>query len=616
MPKIFGSHMVLQRGANVRLWGKSAPNAALWVDFVGTRTYIVADTAGTWLVYLPKFEAGGPYTLRVFLQNDSTQELRFDDVMLGDVWLASGQSNMEWQVQQALGAETEIPQAANKNLRFFVVPHQKSIEPEADLSGGAWAVADSISVRTVSAVAYYFAKEIEANVQVAVGILQSTWGGTPVEAWTSSEMLGSLAFMKPRLGELEGISLQSFVQDSLDLIRFWDIVYHAPKGFDTQLTRSNFVDDDWPELRMPSTHKDWSFAPFEGMIWMRKSFDLKANSLGCDFEIFLGKPEMNYSVFFNGVEICNTVWNARLMHNYKIPKELLRSGKNTVTIRMAALWGGGGFGSLPEDMFLTNGLVKIALAGMWKYNIGLEPQIPAIMNYQYYPSLVYNAMIHPLEPYNVRGFLWYQGEANDTASVHYQSLFPCLINDWRIRWQQRMLPFIFVQLPNYMSAHELPTESNWAAMREAQAMALALPSTAMVCTIDLGDALTIHPLRKTEVGLRLAWAALRGVYGKNVLASGPSFVGFSIQDNLARVKFNCAASGLRTTDSAELTGFSVAGADGKFYWAKAHIEGDTVVLCADEVSAPVSVRYNWADNPSGKLSDSSGLPALPFRTDK
>ncbi|MEN9445091.1 MAG: hypothetical protein RIS47_1982, partial [Bacteroidota bacterium] len=191
MPKIFGSHMVLQRGANVRLWGKSAPNAALWVDFVGTRTYIVADTAGTWLVYLPKFEAGGPYTLRVFLQNDSTQELRFDDVMLGDVWLASGQSNMEWQVQQALGAETEIPQAANKNLRFFVVPHQKSIEPEADLSGGAWAVADSISVRTVSAVAYYFAKEIEANVQVAVGILQSTWGGTPVEAWMSSEMLGS-----------------------------------------------------------------------------------------------------------------------------------------------------------------------------------------------------------------------------------------------------------------------------------------------------------------------------------------------------------------------------------------------------------------------------------------
>ncbi len=366
---------------------------------------------------------------------------------------------------------------------------------------------------------------------------------------------------------------------------------------------------------MPKLIKDFGIGAYEGMVWMRKKVVLPESFTGKDLTLNVGHPEMNYSLYFNGVEICKTVWNSNPNHTYTIPAGIVRKGENTIALRIAMMWSGGGINPPAEDLYLADGKYRISLAGKWKYQKNLEPAFSKIINYQYYPTVLYNAMLHPLIPFGIKGFLWYQGEANDSAAYNYRKLFPMMISDWRTRWGQGNLPFLFVQLANYKKVQPEPMESEWAELREAQTMTLAQPNTGMACIIDIGDAETIHPLNKQEVGRRLALIADKQVYKQKVIASGPMFKSFSIIGEEIHIRFSNTEDGLKTYDGKEVIGFAIAGDDKQFYWAKAIIKGDNVVVHSNKVSKPVAVRYAWADNPVCNLINSDGLPAVPFRTD-
>jgi len=616
MPKVFSNHMVLQRDINIPIWGKAKPGVDIVVELQSSRVTGKSDQFGKWVVSLPKFDAGGPYKLVVYEANKPDVKIEFDDVLIGDVWLASGQSNMEWQVQQAKNARIEITKATYPNIRFFFVPHEKTIKPEADIKSGSWKICDTSNVKEASAVAYYFAREIHADLNVPIGILQTTWGGTPVEAWTSREMLLSSPLKKQTVIDNDSVTPNHFVKDSLDLIKFWDIVYNVKNEADKKVSKITFDDSNWPILEMPKTFKSWGMPFYEGMVWLRKSINIPANFSGKDLILNLGHPEMNYSLYFNGELICKTIWNANLIHSYTIPAKIVKKNANIIAVRMAVLWGGGGFNPPADRMYISDGTTKISLAGNWKYMKDLEPQIPKIYNYHYYPSFVYNAMLNPLIPYGIKGFIWYQGEANDMDAYNYRTLFPMLIADWRIRWQQGYLPFLYVQLPNYKKPQSEPSESEWAELRESQTLSLSVPNTAMACIIDIGEENSIHPINKHDVGHRLALAANKLAYGKNVVASGPVYKDLKIEGNSIHISFTETGSGLITRDKGSLKGFAIAGNDKKFYWATSTIEGNEVIVSSEKVSSPVAVRYGWADNPDCNLVNAEGLPAVPFRTDK
>lgn len=615
MPRVFSNHMVLQRNIEIPVWGNAVAGKELTVLFGGTQTKTYADENGKWLLHIPKFKAGGPYKLVVFVTENPEQKIEFEDVLVGDVWLASGQSNMELQVQEAKNAKAEIKQANYPNIRFFFVAHNKSVKPEADILAGSWKVCDSSTVKTTSAVAYYFARKIHRDINVPIGILQATWGGSPVEAWTSKEMMLTSSITRNQVIAIDSVKPVHFVKDSLDLIHFWDIVYHPKNNTDNIITQPAYDDSKWDEVSMPSVLKTSGIPYYEGMIWLRKTIELPVGFDSKTVTLNMGHPEMNYSVYLNGKEICKTVWNANKTHNYTIPKGLLHTGKNIIAVRMAYLWGGGGFNPPAQEMYFSDGKSQISIAGSWKYKKDMEPSLPKIHNYQYYPTLLYNAMIHPLIPYGLKGFLWYQGEANDSLAYYYRTLFPMMITDWRVRFQQGYLPFLYVQLPNYKKRQAGPMESEWAELREAQAMALNHPNTGMVCAIDLGVTDNIHPTNKQDVGLRLALQAEKMLYGKQGTVSGPLFRSYKIDGNSIRISFSETGAGLKTNDSLAPREFTIAGDDKKFYNAKAQIQGDEIIISSEKVINPIAVRYAWCDNPDCNLINAEGFPAVPFRTD-
>jgi sialate O-acetylesterase len=607
--------MILQRDINIPVWGEATREVHIIAELGTARANAKADKNGKWMVHFPKFSAGGPYTLKVYESGKPDKGVELKGILIGDVWLASGQSNMEWQVQQAQDARNEIAKANFPQIRFLFVDHDKKLTPQTDILSGKWKICDSTNVKQFSAVAYYFARKINLEQNVPIGIIQSTWGGTPIESWTSREMLLSSPITRTRILGNDTLTHNHFVQDSLNLLRFWDIVYHPQNNTDKTIPSSDYNDADWTEVEMPRVIKDFGIKPYEGMVWLRKKILLPETFNGKDLTLNLGHPEMNYSLYFNGAEICKTVWNANPIQSYTIPANLIKNGENIISIRLAMLWGGGGLNPPAENIYITNENSKISLAGKWLYKKDLETEIPKIRNYHYYPALLYNAMINPLIPYGIKGFLWYQGEADDSIAYKYRKLFPMLITDWRQRWNQGNLPFLYVQLANFKKTKTQPSESEWAEIREAQSLTLSQPNTGMACIIDIGDADNIHPANKQEVGRRLALNANNLVYKIDCIVSGPRYKNYKIEGNRIRIRFAITGSGLSTKDGKEIRGFAIAGNDKQFYWANATIDGNDVIVYSNCVTAPFAVRYAWADNPICNLVNSEGLPAVPFRTD-
>ncbi|MCS3796202.1 sialate O-acetylesterase [Niastella sp. OAS944] len=617
LPKVFGDSMVLQRGIVIPVWGKAHPGSLITGVLGAVHATAKTGKDGKWVLHFPKFTAGGPYTLKIMEQGKANTAIELNGILIGDVWVASGQSNMEWEVQQAADARREIENAAFPQIRFLVVEHDKKLTPQSDLQAAKWKVCDTANVKRFSAVAYYFARKLHGDQHVPVGIIQSTWGGTPVEAWTSRDRLLTSPITRARTLSNDTLSFdrEDFITDSLNWARIWQIVYNPQNNADKIFPATEYNDADWTPIEMPAVLKDFGIGSYEGMVWLRKRMSLPESFAGKDITINLGHPEMNYSLYFNGQEICKNSWNSSPTHSYTIPARLIKSGENTIAVRIAMMWGGGGLNPPADDLYLTDGPSRISLAGKWLYKKDLETAFPKILNYQYYPTVLFNAMINPLIPYGIKGFIWYQGESNAAAAYNYRTLFPMLIKDWRQRWQQGDCPFLFVQLANFMKTEPLPAESEWAELREAQTLTLSQPNTGMACIIDIGEANDIHPKNKQEVGRRLALVASKLVYKQNVIASGPVYTNFQKTGNRIRISFTNTGSGLSTKDKKEVTGFAIAGKDKKFYWATAIIEGDQVVVYSDKVADPEAVRYAWANNPECNLINSEDLPAVPFRTD-
>lgn len=616
LPKVFGDDMVLQRDRPIPIWGHAKPGTKIVANCAGVSATAKADKEGKWMLHLPKIKAGGPYTLKVYEAENAGVGIELKGILIGEVWLASGQSNMEWQLQQSMNADKEIANANFPKIRFLVVKQDKRLKPQADILAGKWEVCDSVNVKDWSAVAYFFARKIHVDQHVPVGIIQSTWGGTPIESWTSREMLltSNITKEKTLSNDTLAADLTDFVEDSLNMIKFWNIVYNPQNNTDKAVPAAEYDDSNWAEIVMPNLFRDLGVRDQDGMVWLRKTITLPESFAGKNITINLGHPEMNYSLYFNGEAICKNVWNSNPTHHYTIPARLVNSGKNIIAVRIAMLWDGGGLNPA-DDIHFTDGATKISLGGKWLYNKDLETPLPRMRNYQYYPAVLYNAMINPLIPFGINGFIWYQGESNAGAAYDYRQLFPMLIKDWRKRWQLGDLPFLYVQLANYKKTKPNPSESEWAELREAQTLTLAHPNTGMASAIDIGEAGDIHPRNKQEVGHRLALIANSMVYKQSILASGPMYKSFQKEGNRIRLSFHYTGKGLKTKDGNEITGFSIAGKDKKFYWAKAILEGNDIIVFADNVPDPVAVRYAWADNPECNLVNSEGLPAVPFRTD-
>jgi len=606
--QIFSDNMVLQRDINAPIWGTADPGDKVTVEIDGLSISAIANDEGNWKAYLPVFQAGGPYELIV----RGDQEIRFADVMFGDVWIATGQSNMEWRLENSNNAQEEVNNANYPNVRLFYVPKRVGKSPKEDLESGQWDKCTPEVAKSFSAVAYFFGRELHQDLNVPIGLINCNWGGTAAEAWTSAEMLKTLPDFKDRLLELEeGPNWEEDIEANNERSeKKSEIINESFNGLEEGITKINYNTNDWPTVITPNWEDE-----LEGIVWMRKLIELPRDFKGKELKFDLGRIENRVTVYFNEQELGTT--NSPHFTEYTVPADLVRSGKNVITLRVLHRLSKPNFTG-PEDrmkLYAPNGAVIEDLSGPWKYMTDLEPSFPEVKGYQNYPASLYNGMLYPIMPYGLKGVIWYQGESNAGRAYQYRALFQSMIQDWRVRWGQGYLPFLFVQLANYMDIPEQPSESDWAELREAQMMALNLPNTGMAVTMDIGEMFDIHPRNKQDVGHRLALAAKKIAYNQNIIHSGPLYKGYEINGDEIEIAFDYVGNGLMVKGE-KLNGFQIAGEDGKFYWADAQIVGGEVFVSSEKVKKPVAVRYGWGKNMECNLYNKYGLPASPFRTDE
>ena len=618
LPRLIRDSMILQRDAKTKIWGWASAGEKVKISFNNKVYKITADQTGNWAVTLPSMKAGGPYTMHI----TAADKIVLKDILIGDVWICSGQSNMVHQMTlHSVRYEQEIAQANYPEIRHFYVPTLTDLQkPHDDLPVGYWKSANPQDVLQFSAVAYFFAKTIYEKYHVPIGLINASVGGTPVEAWTSEE------------GLKEFPSIISTIQKNKDTAYLNDITrkalaYNAarPKPDDKGLAGSlkwfdtAYIPKGWQPINIPGYWEDQGIKDLDGIVWYRREIDVPASMTGMAAKVFLGRIVDADFLYVNG-ELAGTTGYQYPQRRYTLRAGLLKPGKNIFVVRVINNAGKGGF--VPgKPYYVTAGGQNIDLKGEWQYKVGdvfvQQHDVINGVSFQNQPTALYNAMIAPLINYTIKGFLWYQGEANTWNAEAYAKLQPALIADWRHQWKQGDLPFLYVQLPGFMDVQYLPSESQWASLREAQLKSLPVPNTGMAVAIDLGEWNDIHPDNKKDVGIRLALAAEKVAYAeKDIVYSGPLYQSATIDGNKIILSFSSIGSGLVSNDGEALSQFAIAGADKKFVWAKAMIDGNKVVVWNDAVAHPVYVRYAWADNPQGaNLYNKEGLPASPFETE-
>jgi sialate O-acetylesterase len=626
LPALVGSHMVLQRDAPARVWGWAAPAEIVRVSLGPTRAEATAGSDGRWSVELPPRPAGGPFTMTIAGRSSITLE----DVWLGEVWVASGQSNMEWPLAQSIGGR-EAATAGCDGLRLFTVAKATSLQAKDDVSG-QWSACDSSSAPTFSAVAFYFGQEVQRALGVKVGLVHSSWGGTPAEAWTSRAALAAEPSLQPMVADFDAALHDPAAQSAFAArLEAWEAAnYHldgSNEGLATGWAGPSVEGSLWRRMDLPQPWEKAGLA-IDGAVWFRRTLDIPAEWAGKDLHLSLGALDDFDTTYFGGEEVGRTGKETpgyySVPRRYTVPGRLVKAGRTVVAVRVFDHFGNGGFsGSAPEMTLGPAAGAPMSLAGSWEYRVERElaPSAPDFATQPRYPSpdnpnsptVLYGAMIAPLTPLAIRGAIWYQGESNAGAAFQYRALFPAMIRDWRRAWGRGDFPFLFVQLANYMPRAPEPGDSAWAELREAQAMTLAVPGAGMAVAIDIGEAGDIHPKDKKDVGSRLARWALADTYGQAVVKSGPLYDSFALEGGALRVRFR--HSGGLKADGAAAKGFAIAGSDRQWRWAEARIDGETVVVSSPAVPQPVAVRYAWADNPEATLRNGEGLPASPFRTD-
>jgi sialate O-acetylesterase len=617
LPRLISDGMMLQRDVPLNIWGWAAPNESLTLFFNKAEYKTSANAQGDWTLTLPAQQAGGPYTLTIKASNS----IQVGNILIGDVWLCSGQSNMETPVARVMSLfGDEINRYSNPNIRYVKIPLTYNFHaPQTDVPPCSWTDVTPASAQAFSAVAYFFAREMYEKTGVAVGIINSSVGGSPAEAWISEEALQPFpAYLNDkRICESDEFVAEMQRLGSLPGRRWNEILNQQDKGLNEAVRWSSPACDDsaWPTTDL--LDNSWGrngFRPVNGVFWFRKTIDIPAGLENQDALLYMGRIIDADSVFVNGMFVGATGYQYP-PRNYTIPKGALKAGKNNITVRLVGQNGFPGFvKDKPYKIVLSE--KEISLAGAWKYRQGARMNPPAGggITFQYKPVGLYNAMIAPLQPFPVKGFIWYQGEANTDHYDEYYDLMTALIGDWRSLWK-RDLPFLIVQLPNYMEPLLLQQNSGWAELRDVQRrLSLSVPNTGMAVTIDLGEWNDIHPLNKKDVGLRLALQARSLVYGEKIVGDGPVYQSQTIDGNTIVLSFKQGSDELAPV--AELKGFAIAGADGIFGLAQAKIEGKKVIVWNDEVARPVRVRYAWANNPDGaNLRNNAGLPASPFQTE-
>lgn len=618
MPRLISDGMVLQQKAKVKVWGWGKSGEKVNIQFNSQAYSTTADAEGKWLVNIQTPKAGGPYEMSITGEN----HLKIKDILIGEVWVCSGQSNMVLPMERVKEKYAEIiAQTNNPQIRhFFIATRYDFNKALDDFPLGRWESATPENILRFSATAYFFAKDLFEKYHVPIGLINASVGGTPVEAWISEDGLKEFP---------HHLALTWQVKDSayVNQIRRKEAAVNgqwyanlrkndagmngAKKWFETDNDASS-----WATMRLPNFWEDQGLKNTNGVVWFRKEIEVPESMTGKTAKFFLGRIVDSDSAYVNG-RFVGTIGYQYPPRRYEIANDILKPGKNIIVVRVINTSGKGGF--IKDKTYeIRVGNEAIDLKGIWQYKLGAAAEpLPPSTFFQYKPVGLYNGMIAPLINYGIKGVIWYQGESSTHNPGEYHQLFSTLINDWRRKWNQGSFPFLYVQLANFMESKDQPSESQWAELREAQLQTLSVPETAMAVIIDSGEWNDIHPLNKENVGKRLALAAEKVAYrDKKIVFSGPLYQSMQIKKNRIILSFSNAGSGLMAKGGNELRHFAIAGADKKFVWAKARINGNKVEVWNDSITNPVAVRYAWADNPdTANLYNKEGLPASPFRTD-
>jgi len=622
---LFCDNMVLQRGASDPVWGWTSPGQTVTVSIDGKTAKAVAGPDGKWMARVGPFAAGGPYTLTV----TGPQRVTLNNVMVGDVWICSGQSNMQFGIGNADNAAGETANANYPNIRLFMVSNVTSPTPNTTVpvnaAEGHW---QACSPQTIAmggwngftAVGYFFGRDLQQDIHVPIGLIETTWGGTIAEAWTSAEALDTMPDFQSAVANLQKQTAGP-AQTYDDKLKAW-YANHDPGSVGATWGDPALDVSAWKTMPLPQLFQDAgdpSIANVNGVIWFRRTFDLPAGDAGKDAVLHLMVDD-NDTTWVNGVQVGATD-GYNVQRAYNVASSILKPTGNTIAVRVLDTGGKGGvWGDAAGLRLDVTGGATLSLDGPWSYKLGTtlptDNSLPTPSSNPNVVTVLYNGMIAPLIPFGIKGALWYQGESNVGRGKQYQTLLPTMIQDWRSRFGSGQFPFLIVQLANLGKTPTAPGESGWAELREAQLLTSErLPKTGLALAVDIGNPSDIHPKNKQEVGRRLALNAEAIAYGQKVEYSGPIYQSMTVEGAAIRLHFTHVTGGLVCKNADKLTGFEIAGADGKFVWADAKIDGNSVVVSTPSVPVPTAVRYAWADNPSVTLYNGDGLPASPFRTD-
>ena len=622
LPTHFTSNMVVQQQSTLHLKGTATPGSTVTVKASWQKAALTAaaDAQGRWTADIATPKAS---LKKHSLSLSDGEELRLENILVGEVWLGSGQSNMEMPVAgwgKVLNYEQEIQDAQFPMIRLLQVKKVTSLRKQENvqLNMGGWQECSPEYIPNFSALAYFFARRLWEELKVPVGIIDDDWGGTVAQAWTSVEALGDVQGFQEQVKMMKEAD---FDEDKLAKLGT-EALNRRDIGTAAGWQRTSIDDSSWLTMQVPGTWENAGMKDFDGIVWFRRTVDIPAEWAGKDLTLSLGNVDDQNITYWNAEEVGSTL-SITTKSRYTIPGKLVKAGINYISSRVLDTGGAGGLNSAAADYFVQlDDQHSIPLTGTWRMKASSAlsdlPIQSSPKGNANYPTVLYNAMIHPLIDFPIRGFIWYQGCSNVGADRQYESLFQTMIQDWRTRFGNPDMPFYFVQLANYLAPSDCQPDSKWALLRESQAHALCLNNTGMAVNIDLGDPADIHPKTKRELGRRLAAIALHNTYGKKKLPfTAPLYEGFTVEGNEVHIHFSQPEGSEPLVEEAGLPGFIIAGADGKWYVAQARTAGPAEVVVSNPVvKYPVAVRYGWADNPTCTLRTASDLHVAPFRTDK
>ncbi len=620
LPKIFGDNMVLQRNKPISIWGWAAAGEKVTVQFNQQKKSIVTNKLGKWQLLMEPENAGGPYQLVINGKN----KISLQNILVGEVWVCSGQSNMEMPIAgwgKINNYEKEIVAADYPFIRHIKVPNTISSTLKEDITEGQWKVCSPANAGEFSATAYFFARELYKQLKVPIGLINSSWGGTQSEAWTSKEGFAQSDEFKDITATMQVGNVDEIIKKRSEAVL--ENIKKAQGSIDnksgtTEWKNSSFDDSKWLLMKLPGVWEERGFRGLDGIAWFRKTIEITEADAGKPAILELAKIDDIDETFVNSEKVGGIAkWDEP--RKYNITAGILKAGKNVIAVKVTDQQGGGGIYGDSLAMKLTIDKTVLPLFGEWMFRVeSVAGTANTGMGPNDFPSLLFNGMINPILPFTIKGTIWYQGESNAERAYQYRTAFPLVIKDWRQHFKQGDFPFLFVQLATFGSADANSNNgSNWAELREAQAMTLTLPNTGMAVITDIGDSKDIHPKNKQDVGKRLALIALHDTYEISGEFTGPVYQSMKLAGNQIELSFKHIGNGWLVKDKyGYIKGFEIAEADKKFHIAKAIIKADKIVVFNDDVLQPVAVRYNWVDDASeGNLFNKELFPAAPFRTD-